>query len=437
MTEKIFLEPKVPSLKRAKKVAFVGNMNNNFFTLARLLRDRGIDADLLIFSNEPAHFHPINDTFDADSLSFCHKLDWGWLDSFAFFPAAKIRCDLDTYDVIIGTGWAPAFADKIGRPLDFFLSSGGDIFEDTQFRFVEHVGRESGLIKRLSMHWHFYKFVRAQRRGLAGARHILSANAKSRKLVRKFGFKGPFADFLLPVVYTKLYCPENLPKFIDRFERISRTFPTIKTPYQVMKRARNEHFPVVFHHSRQLWKGAHENPSFKGNDRLVRGFARFVKEHPEISPCLIMLRYGPDVQATEQLVCELGIERNVVWLPLLPRREIMTFIGMSDIVAAEFYHTWALSGVVLEALAMAKPLMCFRDETAHGGYYPDWYQVMNVHDEFDIAKLLSDFIARPGHYVAMGDAGRRWQDHYLIKQSIEKLITLLALNGQAFMEGGK
>ena len=34
------------------KVALLGNMNNNHFSLARYLRDRGAEADLLLFDSE-------------------------------------------------------------------------------------------------------------------------------------------------------------------------------------------------------------------------------------------------------------------------------------------------------------------------------------------------------------------------------------------------
>lgn len=45
------------------RVALVGNMNNNHFALLRYLRDLGVNATLLMFSNEAAHFYPQQDTW--------------------------------------------------------------------------------------------------------------------------------------------------------------------------------------------------------------------------------------------------------------------------------------------------------------------------------------------------------------------------------------
>ena len=44
------------------KIGFLGNNNNNNFAIARYMRDRGFDCDLLIFDHEVNHFHPSCDT---------------------------------------------------------------------------------------------------------------------------------------------------------------------------------------------------------------------------------------------------------------------------------------------------------------------------------------------------------------------------------------
>lgn len=41
-----------------KKVALVGNMNNNFFSLIRYLKDKNIQAELFLLNNEMGHFCP-------------------------------------------------------------------------------------------------------------------------------------------------------------------------------------------------------------------------------------------------------------------------------------------------------------------------------------------------------------------------------------------
>ena len=60
-----------------KKVALVGNMNNNFFSIARHLRDHGFDAHL--FYNAQIlgqHFHPHADTLKPKDLQYVHTVNW-------------------------------------------------------------------------------------------------------------------------------------------------------------------------------------------------------------------------------------------------------------------------------------------------------------------------------------------------------------------------
>ena len=46
------------------KIALIGNMNNNFFSMLRYFRDLGMDATLFLFKNEQAHFLPKYDTWE-------------------------------------------------------------------------------------------------------------------------------------------------------------------------------------------------------------------------------------------------------------------------------------------------------------------------------------------------------------------------------------
>ena len=52
------------------KVAIIGNMNNNNFSLLRYLRDSNIDATLFLFENDgnyfSSHFNYTSDTFEVE-----------------------------------------------------------------------------------------------------------------------------------------------------------------------------------------------------------------------------------------------------------------------------------------------------------------------------------------------------------------------------------
>ena len=62
-------------IDKKTRIACVGNMNNNMFSIMRHLRSRGYNADL-ICSNETEHFSPDADTFDKTYLIHINQIDF-------------------------------------------------------------------------------------------------------------------------------------------------------------------------------------------------------------------------------------------------------------------------------------------------------------------------------------------------------------------------
>ena len=108
------------------KIAAIGNQNNNHFSLIRYLLGAGYDADLLLTNAEQDHFHPSCDSYDLSYYSFTKQLCWGSVRSFLNTPKNQIVDDLGTYDILIGTGLAPAYVSRAGMRLDVFDEAGVD-----------------------------------------------------------------------------------------------------------------------------------------------------------------------------------------------------------------------------------------------------------------------------------------------------------------------
>ena len=105
------------------RVALIGNMNNNYFSLMRYLRDAGVDAELLLFADELNHFLPENDTWDIDKWKLYikqTKINGGALGQYFKMSAADIRREFEGYDYYIGCGFTPAYFYKAGMKLDLF-----------------------------------------------------------------------------------------------------------------------------------------------------------------------------------------------------------------------------------------------------------------------------------------------------------------------------
>ena len=111
------------------RVACIGNMNNNMFSLVRYLRDRGIDAELVLLDCEQAHFHPSCDAYDLDYQAYTTSVDWGRRKRFDKVSGDRVRDLLGRYDYLAGCHTVPALAHKAGRKLDLFFPFGTDVYE--------------------------------------------------------------------------------------------------------------------------------------------------------------------------------------------------------------------------------------------------------------------------------------------------------------------
>ena len=388
------------------KVACIGNMNNNFFSLTRYLRDRGIDANLLLLNREASHFHPSADAYDIDYQKYTSILPWGNMFDFLKVTKEEINDSVKQYDFIIGCNSAPAFMHKIGRAVDIFVPFGWDIMYAPFFRFYKNPVNQINYI--------FFKA--SQKAGIREARFISldAGNNEFENIISKLRIKDNRIKMAVPFIYTPIYNPGNISGYYDR-----------SCYYKSFREIRKKYDFIVFHHARHLWKNVSDKILYKGNDKLVIGFANFVKKVKGTNPCLIMFEYGRDVAETKKLVQELCIEEHVLWFPLVSRKEIMIGISLADIGAAEFGMDWMSYGTAYEILAMGKPLMCHRNDETYKDLYPELYPMINASAPDEITNALTDYVHNREFYKKMGEDGRRWFQKYAVDYPMEKYLEII------------
>lgn len=356
------------------KVALIGNMNNNNFSIMRYFRDLGVDAHLLLWSDDGAfsssHFGPESDTWNiAKWDEFIHRtriangitpaLDFplSWVTSFLsnvrriFNRNAKpvnrvsrqYLIDLfSDYDFLIGSGNVPAICLKAGIKLDIFMpySIG-----------VEYINNDSAN-DALSHRNPFVRFVmsemvKKQLNGLKNTRFILNAEVGlTQETLNKANLSSiPLA---MPMVYDNEILPDHVPS--DSLRKAAKTL--------------SESSISIFHHARLMWTDStnadeSSSKSSKNNHWLLLAFSEFVALRPALNPVLIIVEYGPDVAATKSLACELGIADKVYWMPKMPRREVMWLLSRATVGVGEFYDAPKMiwGGTGWEALASGKPLL--------------------------------------------------------------------------------
>ncbi|HYJ80337.1 MAG TPA: hypothetical protein VEW03_12070 [Longimicrobiaceae bacterium] len=388
------------------RVACVGNMNNNSFTIARYLRDRGIEADLLLLDDELDHFHPSADTFDLDYQAWTTQLGWGSPGRFRATPPEGVTRDLAGYDFLLTSGGVPAYLSRAGRRSDLYVPWGGDLMYYPFPRLFKD--------PRAQVNW--VAFSRAQRQGIRTARCICSdmANDDIARVFRSLRPAGARLRYGIPMVYTPLYNSQAIREHYDASHW-----------HRQFARVRAEHDLVVFHHARHTWRLPETDFNWKANDRLLRGFAAFLRARPEVRACLVTMEYGPHVADSRALAAELGIAHAVRFFPRMARKDLMVGLSLCDVATGEFGMSWLSAGTVYEALAMARPLLHHRDDALYRGFFPELYPLMNARTDDEIAAALAGWADDPEAHRRMGEAGRRWLQRYAIDEPIDAFVRLM------------
>jgi len=377
-------------------------MNNSHFAMVRYLRDQGIDADLLLTDREDEHFHPKADTFDLKYMTYTRYLSWGSSRRLLFTTADQIRNDLAPYQILIGSGLAPAYCLKAGRILDIFVPYGGDIWIETFYwRMISP--------QRIPSAWYS---VYCQRRAIGKSKivHMTKTNTLYEQQYHKYrGLSDRWYEGV-PAVYAPEYKSDKMA------EMVSRTH----WGHELLRIRSNADLMVVSH-MRHVWSDE-SDPSAKGNDILLRGWKLFCTRNRGIKAKLILTEYGRDVAKSRSFVQQLQLEDSVVWFPQMYRKDIMVGLHLADIVCGEFVNSWIVSGVLYEALVAGKPILAWRNDDLYLQDYPNLYPILKAGDPESIAARLEEYIQNPELGRQMGRIGHQWYEEEVERKALDRYI---------------
>jgi hypothetical protein len=380
------------------KIAAIGNQNNNHFSLVRYLRDAGFDADLLLTDAEQENFHPRCDAYDLSYSSFTKQLSWGSVRSFVKTSKKQLVDDLGTYDILIGTGLAPAYVSKAGMRLDVFDPYGGDIQSLLTYKIVPPHYIHQDLLS-----------VYHQRRGISQSRviHAGKMNFEYESNLQKSSKTSDRWYEFMPMVYAPQY------NFLERVDN----FPCTHWQEE-FKRIRNRCDLMIFFCARNNFRNP-KDTNAKGIDIFIEGYYRFCKSNPSIKSIAIFTEYGKDVEKAKRLTHKLGIKEKSVWLPKMYRKDLMVGVSLSDVCCGQFGISWIQNGTILEALVASKPLITWRDSVQYAdqeGLYP----IYNANSSEEIASRLEEHVADPIRGREMGLEGRLWYEERVVKKTLDK-----------------
>lgn len=155
---------------------------------------------------------------------------------------------------------------------------------------------------------------------------------------------------------------------------------------------------LLFEPSRHVW-------AEKGNDKMIRAYARFLKVYPRAR--FLMVDWGDDVHKSKALAQFLGIYHRIEWMAPVPKNQLIRYYGAADVVLDQFIvGSWGTS--TPEAMSCGKPVIMYYKD-AHimqtFGYRPP---ILNSFTEDEIYNSMVDMAVNPDRKLALGDASRRW-----------------------------
>jgi glycosyltransferase involved in cell wall biosynthesis len=397
------------------KIALLGNMNNNSFSIMRYFRDLGMDAHLLLYQNDGQgslkHFTPEADSWNIESWNqYIHQTSImnGYACLFPdprkfILPPTKqyLKKLFEDYDKIICSGVGPAVLSKINRSVDLFFpySTGVEFINTYEDRRVLEKGF---ILKKIAAKYLKEKMISS----LSNANYCLTSELSATKDVfDDIGVK--FLNIPIPMVYNSdlkinQRIPSPLLSILDKIDKFKFK---------------------VFSHSRLIWKntsGVLDEEWIKiskYNDWLIKGFASFLKKSKNQNSILVLLEYGRDIEETKSLISELGIEGNVLLIKKMKRKELMIILSACDIGVGEFRKNKNMiwGGTGWEVLASGKPLLqsfTFENdyfETSFG-YPPP--PILDVKSPECVTRHLERMYANPDEMNDIGKASLNWFNTY-------------------------
>jgi len=369
------------------KILHLGNVANDANNIVRGLRGIGVDAHLFI--QRPCHVTRCPQweeaNIDAAKLHDLDDPDWKVLNEHwtppPYMHVHKLKRprlfgrpiplsrtigriitrppDLGEYDLLVAHApfaeCAPGYRKRYGRP---YL-----VYDSGWIRYLYNPYYER----------HYRRTARA-RFGYENAARILFTNVDTYDMFLDHGYLKERLVFSPFAIDMSLYKPKP-----------SRIEP-------------NGHHPIFFSPARQDWPE-------KGNQLLLYAFQRYLKRRPHAILYLADWGQPPGMfddndylAMSKKLVQQLAIEESVRWLPLLPKRELVEYYNLADIVFDQ-YVFGAAGTTCMEAMSCGRPVVSFINESLWTRWHRSAPPVAN-------AATMQTIYAQ---MIELEDDGCRWE----------------------------
>jgi glycosyltransferase involved in cell wall biosynthesis len=173
---------------------------------------------------------------------------------------------------------------------------------------------------------------------------------------------------------------------------------------------------VIFHPSRHHWDAKRDTSWDKGNDILIDGFARFVRE---VCPTAgaVFVEWGQTLKQTRELLARHGVEKNVLWIQPQPTARMNAYILASDVLADQFC-IGTFGGIMPKGLLFGTPNLIYLEENVHRWCLPELPPVLNTRTPDEVFAALKRLYEDRAFAQQVADDGRAWYARYHSSQVI-------------------
>ena len=327
------------------RILVAGNLVNTGYHITKLLRTKGIDAELLMKRND----WPINDPKTFDDISDYPEWIKFWDGKRKDWPFEIIRT-MRKYDIVHASTELPIFSLFAGRPY-LAMATGADIYE------LAHENSLKGLLLR-------------------------QAYKKARVVV-------PTGTFMNPSI-NKLRINNAL--FIPLLWDYTKFSPNRKITED------NEKI-IIFHPTNQDWND-------KGNDKFLRAFVRLSKKFNNVH--LILIKRGKDFESSRKILEDKYSQDKFTILPqTLAQKDLSEWYLKADIIVDQFI-VGSIGLIGQEAMACEKPVISYIDKDLHGKLYGEIPPIINAQTEDEIYDSLLQLMNDRNMIKKIGVESRKW-----------------------------
>lgn len=309
------------------RILILGNMANDGYSVAKELRKMNVDVDLAVNTSDFGMALPEWEDAEIESNVDPFLVNRNEIKS-AWVPPAWIRY-FDFHNKVPRKKHMMA---KIKSRINLIrMMREYDIIEThvpfslySQFSGMPYVAYDAGWIR----YFPYGNTIRDKlaRRGYRKAKGIIMTNSDALRISDSLPYlKNKKISFVPFAIDPEKYKP------LDAREIRARC-------------AKEDEF-LLFSPARQYW-------AEKGNDKLIRAFAKFVKVFPKSK--LLLVSWSIDKDKSKELVSSLRISDKIVWIDPLPKNQLIRYFNAADIVLDQFVlGGWGTT--TPEAISCGKP----------------------------------------------------------------------------------